>query len=478
MATYHPSELASAPLPEQRAVLHQLRRELIQRYRPTLQQGVGPIRIMARLVDELEKRCRELSIAPEITRAEIANRTIGDINVRLITECEGKPGGPGDYRQLAEDLGIALPGEQLAGFVAGGETYLWLREQVQQLEGELLRQGIDLRMYDLQGVGNPVLRAQLAARVTVWGLSVSTGQVYLSLGSLDALDKTLRGLAVVSRETSPQPLDLLCPEPAFNVPAWQANSYGYTVRRFQTRAENLFKLTPQELDGLLQRFPHLRVIYLTVTSNPSTFAYTPQELNDLYAVLRSYWQTGREIYLLADLAYVGTGVPAEDDARMATFAAPDVWQHTILTHSFSKVYTLTGNRFGWATIGDPELAQKLAIAWANSTSSLPADWQLHFMAYLRLDAQRPWLAEKLRAFYRFRRARLAEQLRRLNEEQHLFTRIYLGDDATVYNWSRLQPGEDAFSVFEKTGIAGVPGSGFGYTDDFIRFSVGVIPVPD
>jgi aspartate/methionine/tyrosine aminotransferase len=87
------------------------------------------------------------------------------------------------------------------------------------------------------------------------------------------------------------------------------------------------------------------------------------------------------------------------------------------------------------------------------------------------------LPEKLRALYRLRRKRLIEQLRRIDKEQHLFEQIYMDDDGTVYNWSKLQEGEDAFSLFEKTGIAGVPGSGFGYTDEYVRFSVGVIPVP-
>ena len=481
MTTYNPSEsntfYRSASLEEQRATLHRLRRDLIQLYRPTLQQGAGPIRVMASLVNELEGRCRELSIAPEVMRAEIVNRTIGDVNVRLITECEGEAGGSGDYRRLADDLGVALPGEQLADGVASGETYLWLRDQVQEIERELLHQGIDLRIYDIKGVGNPVLRAQLAERARSWGMQISTEQVYLSLGAMDGLDKLLRGLANVSRETSRKPVGMLCPEPAFGTPEWQARSYGYTLHRFQTSADSLFKLTPQQLDSLLQRFPDVRVIYLSVTSNPSTFAYTPQELNDLFAVLRSHWRAGREVYILADLAYIGTGIPIDDEARMATFADPEVWRHTLFAHSLSKSHTLTGNRFGWVTIGDPQLATVLAPTWANSMASLPADWQLRFMAYLRLIEQRPWLGEKLRAFYRLRRTRLADQLRRIDDEQHLFTQIYLGDDATVYNWSQLRPGEDAFSLFEKTGIAGVPGSGFGYTDDFVRFSIGVIPVP-
>lgn len=478
----HNSSVDSPPdfltLQEQQTILRQLRQELIARYRPILQQGAGPIRVMASLVNELERRCRELHIAPEMMRSEIMNRTIGDVNLRLITECEGEPGGSGDYRMLAEEVGIALPGEQISGYVASGETYLWLRDQMQLIERELLQQGLDLRIYDLMATGNPVLRAKLAEHVQAWGISASTAQVYLGLGAMDCIDKVLRGLAYVARETAQSPIGMLCPEPGFGTPEWQAKSHGYTLYRFSTSVANSFKLTPLQLDNQLQQFPDIGLLYLSVTSNPTTFAYTPDELNALYAVLRKYWQAGREILILADLAYIGTGVPADDDARMTTFAAPDVWLHTIFAHTLSKSHSLTGDRFGWVTIGDPQLALAIAPAWANSIASLPADWQLRFMAYLELIEERPWLGEKMRAFYRFRRKRLVQQLREIDAEQQLFSQIYLGDEATVYNWSQLSPGEDAFSLFEKTGLAGVPGSGFGYTDDFVRFSIGVIPIPD
>jgi aspartate/methionine/tyrosine aminotransferase len=465
-------------LQEQHTLLHQIRQELIQRYRPVLQQGAGAIRVMARLVNELESRCRELHISPEVMRSEITNRTIGDVNVRLITECEGPAGGPGDYRLLADELGVALPGEELAGHVATGETYLWLRDQMQQIERELLQQGVDLRIYDILATGNRVLRAQLAERVRPWGITATADQVCLGLGAMDTLDKVLRGLVHVARETNQLPIGILFPEPGFGTPEWQANSHGYILRRFSTSASDHFKLTPGQLDEMLRQFADLRVVYLTVSSNPTTFAYTPEELNDLFAVLRQYWRSGREIYLLADLAYIGTGVPADDVARMATFADPEAWPHTLFAHSLSKTHTLTGDRFGWVTMGDPQLAAALAPAWANSMASLPADWQLRFMAYVKLIDERPWLGEKLRAFYGFRRKRLVEQLRKIDSEQHLFEQVYLGDEATVYNWSQLCPGEDAFSLFEKTGIAGVPGSGFGYSDDFVRFSIGVIPIPE
>ncbi|HEV2656823.1 MAG TPA: pyridoxal phosphate-dependent aminotransferase [Ktedonobacteraceae bacterium] len=461
---------------EQHKTLRRLRSEILARNRPLLQKGPGPIRVMARLVAELEQECRRCNIDEEIMAAEIVNRTIGDVNLRQVTECEGEPGGPGDYRRLADDLGIALPGEDLHGYTATGETYLWLREQMMECERLLLKHGYDPRIYDIYGVGNPVLRSWLAEEM--WGLPVKGEQVYLSLGAMDGIDKVLRGLAHVYREQNITDAAVLFPEPGFGVPEWQAKSSGYRLHRFPTLPEHHFKLTASQLDQILAENTDIRIIYLTITNNPTAFAYHATELDALHAVLRRYWQQGRDILTIADLAYIGTGNPQHDTQRMEAFLPSDVLTHTIFISSFSKTHSLTGERLGWITCGDPAVAQAISPSWSNTMASLPGEWQLRFMAYLQLIRSRPWIAEKMRAFYRLRRSRLIAQLRRIDEEQHLFAEIYIDDDATVYNWSRLRPEEDAFSFFEKTGIASVPGSGFGYSDEFIRFSIGVIPVSD
>ena len=189
---------SNTSVPEQHAKLRQLRHQLLRLYRPILQQGAGPIRVMARMVAELERQCREFNIADEVMQTEIVNRTIGDVNLRLVTECVGEPGGPGDYRMLAEELGIALPNEQINGYVAPGETYLWLRNQMLECERLLLAEKFDLRIYDILAVGNPILRNWLAREMQSWGLSVTTDQVYLGLGAMDCLNKVLCGLSQVA----------------------------------------------------------------------------------------------------------------------------------------------------------------------------------------------------------------------------------------------------------------------------------------
>nr|BBH94145.1 hypothetical protein KTA_23440 [Thermogemmatispora argillosa] len=379
---------------------------------------------------------------------------------------------------LADELGIALPGEHLNGYTASGEVYRWLRDQMLHYERLLLDQGIDLRIYDIVGIGNPVLRDWLAADWREqWGLTVKGEQVYLSLGAMDGIDKTLRGFRQMCDEQGITERAVLFPAPGFGVPEAQAKAYGYRLHRVSTRPEHRFKLTAEALEQALQEAPDIRLIYLTVTNNPTTFALTPQELRALHTVVRRQREAGRQLFFLADLAYVGTGRPEEDRARMATFAEPAHLEQTIFVSSLSKTLSLTGDRFGWVTIGDARLAPALAPGWSNSMASLPAEWQLRFMAYLQLLRERPYLIEKLRNLYRLRRRRLIAQLQQLDRELQLFDQIYLDDDATVYNWSKFREGEDAFSLFEKTGIAGVPGSGFGYTDEYVRFSVGVIPVP-
>ena len=464
---------------EQRSQLRQLRHELLVKYRPLLMKGAGPIRVMARVVAELTQECRQRHFAEELIQVEIVNRTIGDINVRQIIECEGAAGGLGDYRLLADELGVALPGEKLHGYTASGESYLWLRSQMMECEHLLLEQHFDPRIYDIYGVGNPILRGWLTQEMQQWGIAVPVEQLYLSLGAMDGIDKVLRSIHLLYHEQGEhgqQEVGILFPEPGFNTPEWQARSYGYQLYRFSTLPEHHFKLTAEQLEQQINAHPNIRVLYLTITNNPTTFAYTADELNALHAVLRRQREQGHEISILADLAYIGTGQPQEDRARMATFAIPDVLRSTIFVSSFSKTHTLTGERFGWVTIGDPALAPQLTASWTNSMAALPGEWQLRYMAYYRLMQSRPWLGEKLRNFYRLRRQALARQLQRINKEQHLFAAIYLDDDATVYNWSRLVAGEDAFSLFEKTGIAGVPGTGSGYSDEYVRFSVGVVPI--
>ncbi|HEY8323043.1 MAG TPA: pyridoxal phosphate-dependent aminotransferase [Ktedonobacterales bacterium] len=458
-----------------RAAIARLRDAACARARPAVKAGAAPIRVMAHMVNDLIAECRAAGIPEAIIASEVINRTIGDIDVRRISATEDGP----RYVSLADDMGLALPGEVFdGGYVAKGRTYRWIQRRMQEIERELLAEHVDLRIYDLSGIGALRLREALAGHARrAWGISFPTLQIHASLGSTDGLCKLWMGLVASWRLQGMRDFTIFFPTPGFNVPEWQVVNMGARSYAIRTRAEDHFKVTPETLAQALDVAPDARAIYLTISNNPTAFAYTPDEIRALYRMLD---ERGSDLIVVADLAYIGTGDPAADRERMRALTEPNARARSAYAFTFSKSHTLTGDRLGWVALGTSELAQAVSVGWSNTAASLPADWQLRYMALIELFARRPRVEARARALYRLRRVRLMRQLRALSASRPapIFTSVSMDDGGTIYNWSQLAPGEDVFSLFSMTGIAGVPGSAFGYSDDYVRLSVGCIPVPE
>lgn len=472
MATSVPTRevLSPTPVSDAREAIRAVCEEYVDRLRRDPRADAQSIRAMARVVEEIKAACAARGHAPRLVREAISNRTIGDVNVRLIEEHDATF----DYRTLADDLGVALPHENINGYIASGKTYLALRRRMRDHEQALLARGWDLRMYDIAGVGNPLLREWLAAdQAATWGLSLAPEQILLSTGSLDGLDKSIRGLRVTRWAGPAESVTLLFPTPSFGIPEWQAKTLGLNVVRVPARPEHNYKLTPDELRPALRQHPEARGIYLILSNNPSAYSYSPEELRGLFAVVTAY----PDLLVLADMAYTGTGPMDDERERLHAFIEAGVVPQTLFYWSLSKVYTMTGDRFGWVSVGDPRLAPQLRVSWMNSTATLPAEWQLRFMAFCEHIRRHPEIRDKVSALYALRRRALIHQLRTFNRTDDLFRRINMDDGSTIYNWSQLSEGHDALSVFAHTGIAGVPGAAFGYSDDHVRYSVGIEPVP-
>lgn len=454
------------------AFVRALRKEVAARHRPIFAAATSPIRVMARMMSDVTAEARRAGISEDVIRRELANRTIGDVNVRMITErIDGV-----DYSTIGEDLGVILPGEEIGGRVSDGAVHRELNRREEEIELRLLHEyNWDMHIYDVFGVGNPLLREMLATRFeSSWGIHVTWDKTFISVGALDALYKCILSLGYNFKKKYGKPTTFAFPAPGFAVVNWQVEVSGLKLLKMQTEAGTRFKVTYEMMRDALAKDPELRMLYLTVSNNPTAFSYTPDEIREVY---RAVIEDGREFAVLADLAYIGTGIPEEDQARMAAFDSPEILLRTLFINSLSKVYTMTGDRCGWVSFTNEDWSEILKVAWNNITAGLPAEWQLRFTALVQWVDEHPQIQEKIRNLYALRREYLRKELEEINRRHDVFDIIGLDDHATIYNWSKLKPGEDALSLFEKTGIAGVSGSAFGYSDEYIRLSVGFIPVP-
>ncbi len=475
-----PQSIAPPPETDQRAQVRAIRNRVVAAGAEAARQTPAPIRGMARLVREVVDECRRQGLSEAAIAAEVQNRSIGDVDVRLIREREpgAAPGSPGDFSTIPEDLGIILPGEEINGHISDGAGYLKLREKMTNFERRLLSEyHFDVRIYDVYGVGNPLLREMLAETFRrQYDLPLTASRTFASIGALSGLDFSIRTLGIYYRDKYGAQPALCFPAPGFAVVLWQTVASNVEAINYQTSEAEGFKLTADSLKRLLTAHPNLRMLYLTISNNPTAFSYAPEELAMLWQVIA---EDGRELTVLADTAYVGTGHPDEDKARMQTFlhapTAYNILDHIIFVNSFSKIYGLTGDRFGWVSTTSQSLADIIQVSWNNTIAGLPAEWQLRFMAYAELFNERPDIQTKIRRLYHYRRERLRAELEMVNAAYHVFDMVGIDDDTTIYNWSKLAEGEDCFTLFQKTGIAGVSGSGFGYDDRYLRLSVGFRP---
>ena len=96
-----------------------------------------------------------------------------------------------------------------------------------------------------------------------------------------------------------------------------------------------------DVDALLAAVtPATRVVFLANPNNP-TGTYLPRaELARLHAGLPG------DVLLVVDRAYAEYVAPGDDDGALALAAAHG---NVLVTHTFSKIYGLAGERIGWGT---------------------------------------------------------------------------------------------------------------------------------
>ncbi len=188
-----------------------------------------------------------------------------------------------------------------------------------------------------------------------------TEEVLVTVGGSEAIDACLRAIAVPGDEIIiPQP-SYVCYEPITML-------CGCTPVIIETRAEHDFKLTPDELRAAIT--PRTKALILPYPCNPTGAVMEEDDLVAIAEVLKdtSIVVISDEIY--AELTY--TGRP-----HVSAASIPGMRERTVLVNGFSKTFSMTGWRLGYACGPAPIMKQMLkihqfAIMCAPTTSQYAA----------------------------------------------------------------------------------------------------------
>ena len=186
-------------------------------------------------------------------------------------------------------------------------------------------------------------------------------EVMVTVGGSEGIDAAIRALVTPGDEVViPQP-SYVCYEPLVRMA-------GGVPVILETTAETDFKLTPAMLAPVLS--PRTKLLILPYPCNPTGAIMERADLEALADVLR-----GTNVMVLSDEIYSELTFGGASHASIA--AIPEMRERTVVVNGFSKSFSMTGWRMGYACAPAPVLRQMVkihqyAIMCAPTTSQYAA----------------------------------------------------------------------------------------------------------
>ena len=217
-------------------------------------------------------------------------------------------------------------------------------------------------------------------------------QILVTVGGSEAIDLALRALVDPGDE-------VIVPTPSFVCYGPLAEMAGGVSKYLELKAENQFRLTPEELRSAIT--DKTKVLVLPFPSNPTGGTMDRKDLEAIAEVLR-----GTDIMVISDEIYAELTYGRR---HVSLANLTDMYERTIVVNGFSKSHAMTGWRMGYVCAPRPIVAamtklHQFGIMSAPTTSQ-----------YAAVEAMRDGDVdiEHMREEYDRRRRYLVENLNRV-----------------------------------------------------------------
>lgn len=209
------------------------------------------------------------------------------------------------------------------------------------------------------------LREEICNYLKKFDLSYTPGEVLVTVGGSEAIDLVMRTVLSPGDE-------VIIPEPSFVCYKPCAAMAGGVPVPLQTKAENAFKLTADELLGKITN--KTKLLVLSYPNNPTGAIMDKSDLEKIakIAIKKNIMVLSDEIY--AELTYSGKHV--------SIASLPGMKERTIVVNGFSKAFAMTGWRLGFV-VGHPSLIKQLTKVHQYAIMSSPTTSQYAAIEALR-----------------------------------------------------------------------------------------------
>lgn len=273
-------------------------------------------------------------------------------------------------------------------------------------------------------------------------------EVLVTVGGSEAIDMGLRAMLNPGDE-------VLIPQPSYVSYEPCAVLAGGVPVIIDLKAENEFRLTPEELEAAIT--DKTKILILPFPNNPTGAIMEKADLEAIAEVIIKH-----DIFVMSDEIYSELTYKGE---HVSIASLPGMQERTIVINGFSKSYAMTGWRLGYACGPKEIIAQmtkihQFAIMCAPTTSQ-----------YAAVEALRNGDSdvEEMRTAYNQRRRFLVDSFRRMGLECfEPYGAFYVFPCIKEFG---MTSDEFATRFLEEEKVAAVPGTAFGDSGEgFLRIS--------
>lgn len=257
-------------------------------------------------------------------------------NMLSHTVQELKPSGIRKFFDMLADMG-----DDVVALTVGQPDFVtpW---HIREAAIDALEKG---KTYYTSNAGMPELRTEISRYMRrKFELDYQSDEVVVTVGGSEAIDMAIRSLVNPGDEVIIPMPSFVCYEPI-------ARMCGAKVVVIDTKVENSFKLTPDELRAAIT--DKTKLLILPFPNNPTGAILDKSDLEALAEVLRdtNIVILSDEIY--AELTYGKTHVSIASIEGMK--------ERTVIASGFSKAYAMTGWRLGYICAPLPLAQQMLKL---------------------------------------------------------------------------------------------------------------------
>lgn len=210
--------------------------------------------------------------------------------------------------------------------------------------------------------GMEPLRKEISAYMKRrFNLEYNNSEVLVTVGGSEAIDLAVRAIVEHGEEVLiPQP-SFVCYEPIVELA-------GGVPVVIELKSDNDFVLTPEQLEEKIT--PNTKALVLPYPCNPTGGIMRKADLEKIAPIIKKY-----DLMVISDEIYAELTYSGERHVSIAEIDG--MWERTIIVSGFSKAYSMTGWRLGYALGPDPVISlmtkiHQFAIMSAPTTAQYAA----------------------------------------------------------------------------------------------------------